>query len=761
MILAESDTDSRQPWVPAQRYLIGRVIAKDDIWGLYEAEETPSGRTVVVKVCHSKNEAHIERFRTKQNTIALLDHPGVAPIHSTGISPEGEPFYATKFLDGMSMRRVLADLRNGQQSAINGYPLVHLIEAFLKACATIQHAHTHEIVHGALDSHRLLLGPCGELTVTGWGRAEPDAAKTDDIQALGKILYGIVTLQEYVDDFTARGMIQNVVSGRILGPACHNQQLPIAVTVVISASLGLDQTYRYSDVARLIEDIGGFVEGNADSAFTQSVSHPAEVDAPETSYWQLVCACVILILLAAIAQQTYVRHQATAKLHEFQSAVEQVAAERTENAPKFLQKAEEAIVLGELDQALVQLRAALDYSPSMSEAHLLLAQIEAARQNFPGATSAIESCLQVEPGNAAAAALRDSVQALIATDTGQPSADHLERLAALLEAQDQELLARHFTKDIYEKRERAFATFRAAHSEYAARLTVTQPSDRATLDLSGTPIEDLAILRDLPLWQLILDHSNVTDLTPLQTLNLHTLSLRGSKVTDLSPLAGIPLRKLTAAETKVSNIQALRSSQITDLNLADTRVRDLSPLEGLELQMLVLTGAPVSDLRPLANIKLQFLNLGDTSVVDLRPLAGMPLEFLRTSSFVKDLSPLRALPLKQLNISGAKIADLSPLRDMRLNALVANYTNVADLNPLRNHPLHLLRIEGSKVTDLTPILNLPLQTLVFEPERIKVGLQEIRAKKSLRRLGWSQPLVSAAEFWEAFDQGRRIEEAHR
>jgi len=42
-----------------------------------------------------------------------------------------------------------------------------------------------------------------------------------------------------------------------------------------------------------------------------------------------------------------------------------------------------------------------------------------------------------------------------------------------------------------------------------------------------------------------------------------------------------------------------------------------------------------------------------------------------------------------------------------------------------------------------------------------VGLQEIRAKKSLRRLGWSQPLVSAAEFWEAFDQGRRIEEAHR
>ena len=50
MILAESDTDSRQPWVPAQRYLIGSVIAKDDIWGLYEAEETPSGRTVVVKV---------------------------------------------------------------------------------------------------------------------------------------------------------------------------------------------------------------------------------------------------------------------------------------------------------------------------------------------------------------------------------------------------------------------------------------------------------------------------------------------------------------------------------------------------------------------------------------------------------------------------------------------------------------------------------------------------------------------------------------
>ncbi len=65
---------------------------------------------------------------------------------------------------------------------------------------------------------------------------------------------------------------------------------------------------------------------------------------------------------------------------------------------------------------------------------------------------------------------------------------------------------------------------------------------------------------------------------------------------------------------------------------------------------------------------------------------------LANSVGLHDLSPLRGLSLKQLDVSGTKVSDLSPLQGMPLNELYFDATPVKDLSALTNMPLQVLRV---------------------------------------------------------------------
>ena len=78
-------------------------------------------------------------------------------------------------------------------------------------------------------------------------------------------------------------------------------------------------------------------------------------------------------------------------------------------------------------------------------------------------------------------------------------------------------------------------------------------------------------------------------------------------------------------------------------------VRDLSPLKGMPLSALTCGGTQAEDLTPLAGMKLTLLSCNDTAVSSLSPLEGMPLTVLWCNrTKVTDLSPLRGTPLKEL-----------------------------------------------------------------------------------------------------------------
>jgi tRNA A-37 threonylcarbamoyl transferase component Bud32 len=768
--------------------LNGRV-ASGRTGELFHAIELATDREVVIKICSDDSpEAH-ERFVAEGRVASRLQHPGIVPIYEVGETAESKPFYTMKDIAGKSLRRVLGDIRNGDPTTIEKFPLVHLIEIFLKSAEAIAYSHAHDVVHGKLGPARIIIGKFGEVTVMGWGRTAQEAGSVaGDIRALGSLLYAIITLQEVMDDPTSRAMLQNVLARRILGPVCPNQLLPMALTVVVTLAMELDDSGRYQRVNELIEDVEAFVDANVGDAFdgppsTAEIAQfaPNEIAPPPADpvplaefaspiptptpepvakstatagrthrAWIEGEALLFMLLAAALVFQTLERLRAERELGERMMAIERAEVEQMRSAPRFITEARKAIVLGDFDGAGLQIGAALDYAPQLVEAHLLQGQLLAAKRKFAAAVTPLKTYCDLVPTDSTAKRLLEACAR--ANSPVQP--DVLDTIAQVLMEQDMASLAEPFISGTLQRRSMAIAEFRARYPKWAEKLDVAPESQRAALDLSSSQIEDLTPIATLPLWDLALTNTAVKDLSPLTSMHLTSLTLSDCRnIDDLSPLDGMPLKRLNVSGTKVSDLSPLHGMKLVELDLGRTRVQDLSPLAEMPLQILVLFETRVDDLTPIRGLPLESIDLRRSQVSDVEPLAGMPLVQLRGSTRIADIRPLVGCPLRDLSLTGSLVEDLSAVTHMQLRALAISFTPISDLSPLRGQPIEILRIEKTAIRDLTPLAGMPLKRLTFWPEDITRGLQIVRSMPTITQLGWGNAMVSPVRFWGAFDSG--------
>jgi hypothetical protein len=207
------------------------------------------------------------------------------------------------------------------------------------------------------------------------------------------------------------------------------------------------------------------------------------------------------------------------------------------------------------------------------------------------------------------------------------------------------------------------------------------------------------------------------------------IELRTDHVQDLSPLRDLP--ELESLQCVASKGEALQS---------------IVPLQGLQLRRLVLTGnINLRDLAPLRGMPLESLNVHDVGISDLSPLNAMPLTELHCGcTRVTSLEPLRGMRLTVLNVDHDRIDDLAPLQGMPLTELCCGNTLVSDLTPLRGMKLTRLRCGGTGVTDLAVIRDMPLEQVVcsFNEQR---DSQILRSIPTLRDINY-QP---ADRFWKS------------
>jgi Leucine-rich repeat (LRR) protein len=277
----------------------------------------------------------------------------------------------------------------------------------------------------------------------------------------------------------------------------------------------------------------------------------------------------------------------------------------------------------------------------------------------------------------------------------------------------------------------------------------------------------LEALFDLPLEYLGLEGSLIDDVSPLRQLpRLSRLEISRTRVRDLSPLRGAALTSLLCIGTPLRDgaalcevLKSMKSLETFNGKPPAEFCGDSAAVAELEemLQQLVASNPAYDRLvvrRKLENGHVTDLTLDDNALSNFSALQKLPA---LTSLSLRRASPwhatnwnfLKGMKLLSLDLRGGQIADLTPLKGMPLEQLdVSHAGQIKDLSPLEESLLKSLTIHGGEqLKDLTSLAKVPLVDLVFDhidASRDAPVLKSIKTLKTINR----RPV---AEFWKETD----------
>jgi serine/threonine protein kinase/Leucine-rich repeat (LRR) protein len=152
---------------------------------------------------------------------------------------------------------------------------------------------------------------------------------------------------------------------------------------------------------------------------------------------------------------------------------------------------------------------------------------------------------------------------------------------------------------------------------------------------------------------------------------------------------------------------------------------------------LSIRGLPIEDLTPLKGLPITNLEMADTRVRDLSPLAGMRLVYLVADANpnLTDLRALKGMPLEHASFAQCKaLRSLAGLEGAPLRTCYFQASQVDDLSPLEGAPLQIIDCGTTPIKTLDPLANSTLND-------IRAGqcilLEDISAVRSMR---WLQKL---------------------
>ncbi len=234
------------------------------------------------------------------------------------------------------------------------------------------------------------------------------------------------------------------------------------------------------------------------------------------------------------------------------------------------------------------------------------------------------------------------------------------------------------------------------------------------------------------------------------------LTASGAMIDDLSVLRDMPLSTLVLSDAGIRNLDSLRKMKIRKLSLIRCAVSDFSPLEEMKLHSLRLDSLPVRFFPELKTPTLKQLELVNCGLESLEFLRHLKLESLDVSrNGIRDLSALKSMPLKRLDVGGNRVESLSPLSEMPLSELNIAENRVVSLEPLRGKKLFVLIASGNRIADLSPLTGMPLTKLDLNFNRIS-SIAPLKFSPGLQRLMLIHNEITKLDACSAFVKLNRL-----
>ena len=154
-------------------FRIVRPLGEGGMGVVYLAEqEHPIRRQVAFKVIKLGLDSQeiTARFQAERQSLALMNHPGIARVLDAGATEEGWPYFVMEYVDGPPLTRFC------DEQAMGGRERLAL---FVKVCEAVQHAHQKGVIHRDLK-------PSNILVTTVDGRPQPKVIDFGVAKATGQ-----------------------------------------------------------------------------------------------------------------------------------------------------------------------------------------------------------------------------------------------------------------------------------------------------------------------------------------------------------------------------------------------------------------------------------------------------------------------------------------------------------------------------------------------------------------------------------------------
>lgn len=304
------------------RFRVLRPLAKGGLGQVLVARDLELYREVALKEIlpdHSHREDSRYRFLLEAEITGRLEHPGVVPVYGLGRYPDGRPYYAMKFISGVSfldaLKALHADLAGNAPQGELLTRFRQLVTRFVSVCQTIHFAHTRGVLHRDLKPANIMLGEFGETLVVDWGLAKvlgtvavdrtpreageaaggsvairlmlsgtgsetragsimgtpaymsPEQGSGDgenigpasDIYSLGATLYCILTGRPAFQGGKLVELVRRVVEGEFDPPRVLKPWIPKPLDAIVVKAMANDPVNRYATAKAMAEDLERFL----------------------------------------------------------------------------------------------------------------------------------------------------------------------------------------------------------------------------------------------------------------------------------------------------------------------------------------------------------------------------------------------------------------------------------------------------------------------------------------------------------------------